>query len=375
VALRLTGIPVYREGLHFVIPSGNWSVIEACSGVRYLIASVMTGVLFAYLHYRSMRRRLLFVAVSFVVPIIANWLRAYLIVLLGHYSDNRLASGIDHVIYGWVFFGVVIFAMFYVGSFWSDADGVKQAAPAAPRVAAAPRRRLTHAVAAAAAALLTLPHVAAWALDGAGSSEPPYLERPLVLSPAWTPVDLPVPVRWKPSFRNASAELQQVYRGPRGEVGLYLAYYRHQNFERKLVSTDNVLAKSRDPDWTQTSRGRASIDAGGRSLTVRTASLRHTPTFGRAEIESQITVRQFYWVNGTVTDNDYVAKGYGALQRLLGRGDDAAAVIVYAHHDAGTDADALLTSFLADNAALLDERLRRVRDGLLPSAALKPNNS
>ena len=34
LALRLSGVPVYREGLNFVIPSGNWSVVEACSGVR-----------------------------------------------------------------------------------------------------------------------------------------------------------------------------------------------------------------------------------------------------------------------------------------------------------------------------------------------------
>ena len=38
-ALRATGIPVYREGNNFVIPSGSWSVVDACSGIRYLIAS------------------------------------------------------------------------------------------------------------------------------------------------------------------------------------------------------------------------------------------------------------------------------------------------------------------------------------------------
>src|SRR4029453_12636412 len=56
-ALRLTGVPVYREGLQFVIPSGKWSVVEACSGVRYLIASMVVGVLFASLNSRSLRRR------------------------------------------------------------------------------------------------------------------------------------------------------------------------------------------------------------------------------------------------------------------------------------------------------------------------------
>ena len=57
LALQLTGMPVYREGQHFVIPSGNWSVIDECSGVRYLMASFMVGTLFAYLNYRSYKRR------------------------------------------------------------------------------------------------------------------------------------------------------------------------------------------------------------------------------------------------------------------------------------------------------------------------------
>ena len=41
VALRATGIPVFREGTEFVIPTGSWSVVQACSGIRYLMASVM----------------------------------------------------------------------------------------------------------------------------------------------------------------------------------------------------------------------------------------------------------------------------------------------------------------------------------------------
>ena len=125
-ALRASGIPVYREGLQFVIPSGSWSVVEACSGIRYLMASFMVGSLFAYLNYRSWRRRLAFVAVSLVVPIVANWLRAYMIVMLGHLSGNTLAVGVDHLIYGWVFFGIVIMAMFMVGARWSEPDAQPQ---------------------------------------------------------------------------------------------------------------------------------------------------------------------------------------------------------------------------------------------------------
>ena len=129
LGLRLTGVPVYREGNNFQIPSGAWSVVEACSGVRYLIASVTVGALFAYLNYQSWQRRAVFVAVSIAVPIVANWVRAYLIVMLGHLSGNRIATGVDHLIYGWLFFGIVISIMFAIGARWTESDAPPKAVP------------------------------------------------------------------------------------------------------------------------------------------------------------------------------------------------------------------------------------------------------
>ena len=107
-ALRASNVPVYREGNFFMIPTGAWSVVEACSGLRYLIASLMVGVLFAYISYHSPWRRAAFIAASVAVPVIANWLRAYMIVMLGHLSGNRVATGVDHLVYGWIFFGLVV---------------------------------------------------------------------------------------------------------------------------------------------------------------------------------------------------------------------------------------------------------------------------
>ena len=119
-ALRMSGIPVYREGTFFTIPSGNWAVAEACSGLRYLIASVTVGAVYAYLIYRSWWKRALFLALSTVVPIGANFVRAYMIVLVGHLSSMKLAVGVDHLIYGWVFFGLVIGLLFWLGAFWRE---------------------------------------------------------------------------------------------------------------------------------------------------------------------------------------------------------------------------------------------------------------
>ncbi len=120
--LQLTGIPVYWEGLMFEIPSGNFEVVKACSGIRYLIASIALGYFYAFLTYRSTKRRLLFIALSIIFPIVANGLRAYGIVMIAHLSDMEYATGFDHIIYGWVWFGVVMLVMFWIGSFWRE-DG------------------------------------------------------------------------------------------------------------------------------------------------------------------------------------------------------------------------------------------------------------
>jgi exosortase A len=156
VALRLTGIPVFREGLHFVIPSGSWSVVEACSGLRYLVASFMVGTLFAYLNFNRWPKRLMFMLVSLLVPILANWLRGYLIVMIGHLSNNKLATGVDHLVYGWVFFGIIMMVMFHLGARWADAPEPVAEAQPMPSTPAANRSR-SAVLSALCAAILVLP--------------------------------------------------------------------------------------------------------------------------------------------------------------------------------------------------------------------------
>jgi exosortase A len=101
--IELTGIPVYRDGLYFTLPTGNWSVVEACSGLNYLVASLTLGVLYSYLTYRSLTKRLLFVLVITLFALIANGLRAYGIVIIGHLSEMQYGTGGDHEFYGWLF--------------------------------------------------------------------------------------------------------------------------------------------------------------------------------------------------------------------------------------------------------------------------------
>ena len=118
--LRLFDIPVFRDGHFIALPNGNFLVEEACSGINYLIASLALGTLYAYLTYRSYYRRAFFITLSIIVPIVANGLRAFGIILTAHLTDNEYAVGVDHLIYGWIFFGIVMFLLFLLGRTFSD---------------------------------------------------------------------------------------------------------------------------------------------------------------------------------------------------------------------------------------------------------------
>ena len=113
--LQLIGIPAFRNGLYIEIPNGTFVVAEACSGISFLIASIVFGSIYAYISYVKVWRQLLFFALSFVVPIIANALRVVGLILVGHFFGMEHASGADHLTFGWVFFACVLILLFLTG--------------------------------------------------------------------------------------------------------------------------------------------------------------------------------------------------------------------------------------------------------------------
>ena len=360
-AIAFSGIPVYREGLNFVIPSGNWSVVEACSGVRYLIASFMVGTLFAYLNYQSWQRRAVFMLVSIAVPVLANWLRAYMIVMLGHLSGNELAVGADHLVYGWVFFGVIIMIMFLVGARWSEPDAPEPVAGSAPAAALAGSARASGPRFAwpavlACALLLALPQAAQWQLDRAGAAGPVALALPeLPGLPASGDALL-----LTPSFQGTAAEAARVYGGGAEAVGVHLAYYRQQGYDAKLVSSVNTLVRADDRQWLRArqSRQTAALGEGSAAFNVSEVFSGGAATTGtRVRLE----VRQIYWIDGRWTTNNQAAVLYGVWSRLQGRGDDAAAVTFMATGDEARTR-VLLDAFGREHLPAIAQALAAARD-------------
>ncbi len=121
--LDLLGIANFSDGNIIEIPEGRFFVAEACAGLRFLIASVAFGVLYACMIYRSPMKRLVFILASVAIPIVANGFRGLGIVALGHLLGSAEAAAVDHVVYGWLFFSFVILVLILAGLPFREDEG------------------------------------------------------------------------------------------------------------------------------------------------------------------------------------------------------------------------------------------------------------
>ena len=333
--VRLIGLPVYRDGTFFSLPSGDWSVVEGCSGIRYIISSVTLGLLYAYLTYRTPWKRFAFAVASFVVPIIANGMRATLIVLIAHYSDMTMALGVDHFIYGWVWFGIVMLIMFAVGNIWRE-DTLDEEHHAPPAIS--PKRAIVPA-----GVLLAV--VALFPMYESHLSNREPLPSPLarVTPPAdWTETSTPV-TEWTPNW--AGLDDQRILHLQQGDdrVMLFLGWYGAQRQGSELVNFDNQLVPQKHPIWRKPTETGRVVEIGGQSLDLR-----------QAKVDSLVQNQKmmvWYWNRMAGESTTSAARIKVALGlRTLGGTDDAGAVVIIAapYQERPETAEAVLRRFVAD---------------------------
>jgi exosortase A len=325
-AVKLTGIPVFFEGNMISLPSGDWSVVKACSGVRYLMASMTLGVFYAYISYRSNVRRVLFGLVAIVFPILANGLRAFMIVMIGHYSDMKLATGVDHVIYGWLFFGVVMFLMFWLGGIWRESAVVGHDVAKLPRGGnAGPRKTSTYAVFTLLLGLMALwPSWLSYAISEAGQVSAPTMSLPNAMD-SWRLGEEKF-TDWSPSYQNASNTLVATYQGEdHDRIGVYVVYYQQQDQDAELINAQNTLFQGEMSGWIKLSEQIVKAGVPGDAIQVKEYMLKSR--------NQQILVWHWYWINQQTYINPFLVKFQEALLKMIGRPSSGAAVFIYKEID------------------------------------------
>jgi exosortase A len=203
-ALELTGTPVLLNGREIITPSGLWLVADACSGVKFFIACMALGCLFAYLMFQRWWKRVAFVALSAVAPVIANGLRVYFTVLIGETWGLEYATGTDHMIFGWQFFGTVLVLLLLVGWFFRDRVPIETF----PQGQGEPPAGVRSLVWLAAVALL----VAGPVVAGSLSAAPPPLALQLAAPSVAGWEASQIVDGWRPAFQGAAGQVRLAYR-------------------------------------------------------------------------------------------------------------------------------------------------------------------
>ncbi|MCE0556613.1 exosortase A [Motilimonas sp. E26] len=242
--LRFSGVPVYQEGMFIFIPGTRFEVAWTCSGIRYLLAALSLGCLFAYIHFTRYYKRLLFVLLSIVLPIIANGLRAWSIIMIYHFVDQRIAGDIDHLIYGWFFFSFLIAVLFVIGWWFSEPAELK---PASISIGAK-----CHSLKGPGQFLpLTLVAVGfvAFALHGQWSRQYGQDKQQIALQANALPASAggwqgPINANfstWRAEFPNADVTWQQDYQKSSASLSLFSAYYHTEHQGKELINVSNIF--------------------------------------------------------------------------------------------------------------------------------------
>ncbi len=308
--LRWAGIPVFRDGVLLLTPTGVFEVAEACAGLRFLIANIVLGLLFAHLSFRSRVRQAGFVALCLAVPVLANAARAAGIVAIAHWTDMRHAVGADHIVYGWGFFAAILLVLLLLGHWMADRPAPEPAttAPPAPSAAVKPL-----ALPLAVAALLAGPAYG-WAVLPLPATLPALPQALPAPAAEWQTVS---PGPWRPAFPQADRIWLESFRAPDGTVDRAVAGFALERPGAEMVHHDHRAWD--EAAWTRLGSGAVAL--AGPGLPAQAALHRLVGRDGQPRL-----VLEWFIVDGRAVGTPWQAKLHGLAARLSGRHPPAARV-------------------------------------------------
>jgi exosortase A len=256
--LHLLGIPVFSNGAVIEIPAGTFAIAEACAGLRFLIAAVAFGVFFALITYRSWIRRTIFIVLSAIVPVIANGFRALGLIAVAEWIGNPTAALADHVIYGWIFFSLVLMLLVFIGQCFSDWHDSHSARPGTLRTM--PLNSIaswrTGVVAVTCFLAAAASPVAASFLESFHPTVMP--ERAPSVGPPWR--KLQSPPEWRPIMVGSSQSFSESFVDGPHRVDRFIALYSARGRGSNLLRSSNRDADERAWSFDSARHGLLRVD-------------------------------------------------------------------------------------------------------------------
>ena len=253
--LQLVGVMAYREGNVIDLGPVQLQVVEACSGIRYLLPLTSLALLCAYLFKDLMWKRVVLVISSIPISILLNGFRIGVIGVLVELYGKGAAEGFYHLFEGWVIFmaslGLLILELWMLAKIqstggtrsfferftWSDDGHSSGLQPSASnRVVPGPAYLCSVALFAPCALLGTL-------LVEREESPPPrtaFVDFPMEIN-GWHGQAFPLEQRYIDVLRFDDYVLADYRSSANHQVNFYVAYYRSQRKGQSAHSPQSCL--------------------------------------------------------------------------------------------------------------------------------------
>ena len=309
-------IPTYRNLQYLELPGVTLHVAGACSGLRYLVSSVVLSIPLGYLTQKRFLPRALLVAYAAAASVIANPVRVALIGFWQYYMGGEV-HGPFHLLEGYVLYMFILATLFILALVLGKTQSLNR--PESPRHEAEAGRRIPRggpgrawAVAVALLALTGL-YLQFW------SPRPVPLKNKKALSSF--PLDAggwhgrstagfggPIPVS------GADSRMARVYASPSGrEITLRAGYFESQGPEKKFIrgAIRGVLSSREITIGQGLKMNQALVEDGARKWAV------------------------LYWydLNGRTFSSKYLAKLSVTLDGAIYRRTNGAIAVISSHVD------------------------------------------
>lgn len=249
IDFRVEGIFVYLTGI------GIFEVAHGCSGLRYLLVGQLLALLYGELNLKSVSSKVWLYLFAVCLALVANWIRVFVIIYVGHESNMQSSLINEHDNFGWMVFAVTLIPLFFAGRVLEKREGNLPGSPAGEEKSLrAPFARDAHSKSVIAACTLIFLSLLAWfALPGVPDSHNVGTSKhasSFVPQDNWMPLFTGNMSGWSPSIERPDRFVERSYiskvsLGTDGETSerLFLGLYSYdvQRAGHELVNYNNRL--------------------------------------------------------------------------------------------------------------------------------------
>lgn len=114
IFVRLSGITAFIDGYDIHLPYGVLRIADGCAGLNYMLAGVCIGVFYGYLNLHLWRHKVFALLLIVGFALIGNWIRVYLLIMIGYYSEMQSSLVHEHGFFGWVTFAIFVVIYFFL---------------------------------------------------------------------------------------------------------------------------------------------------------------------------------------------------------------------------------------------------------------------